>query len=726
MMIRSAKTVSRSRGGFGGLRGIVRATVGLCLAVTGTAAVAADNAVTNMDYNSLSGNRVRITLTLEKPAQNPNAFTIQDPARIAIDLPDTETRLADKNLSIGVGVVQDVTALEANGRSRVVVKLAELVPYELTTEGNKLYIDLEGAGASVASRASFGDKTSADGAHEITNVDFRRGEDGAGLIQIDMSDPGTPVNIRQEGNRLVADFYNTEVAERLRRRLDVTDFATPVRTIDISQSGEHVRVAVTPSDEDYEQIAYQAGDLFTLEFKPVSAEEQARRQAEPQYTGERLSLNFQDIEVRSVLQLIADFTGLNVVVSDSVSGNITLRLQDVPWDQALDIILQTKGLDMRRQGNVILVAPATEISAYERQELEAQAQLSKLKPIRSEFIQVNYAKAQDIASLLTSGAVTVKGNANTGEFEATGNGDTLALLSERGTVTVDERTNTLIVQDTADNLAQIRQLVARLDVPVRQVLIESRIVIASDDFSKDLGVRFGVAVDKYYDNGDNYTFFGGSNSGYTDFGGAHVGWKPDGGDESGLIVDLPVTDPAGAFSLAVGKLGTYLLQLELSAMETEGRGDIVSSPRVITANQKAATIETGVEIPYLEASSSGATSITFKKAVLGLTVTPQITPDDRVLLDLAVSKDSPGISTPIGPAINTQSVTTQVLVDNGETVVLGGVYERTNTDAVRRVPLFGELPMVGPLFRNTTKVDRRSELLVFVTPKILQESLSAR
>jgi len=410
-----------------------------------------------------------------------------------------------------------------------------------------------------------------------------------------------------------------------------------------------------------------------------------------------------------VLQLIADFTGLNIVVSDTVNGNITLRLQDVPWDQALDIILKTKGLDLRKQGNVMLVAPAAEIAARERLELENQKQAQELAPLHSEFIQVNYAKASELAALLKN--------------------DKASLLSERGNVKIDPRTNTLIVQDTAHNLGQIRNLIQRLDIAVRQVLIESRIVIATDDFSRDLGVRFGAAGTKVYNNGRDFTTIGGSNSGYVDFGPGNVGFMPGGGDEAGLIVDLPVANPAGAISLAVGRIGSHLLQLELSAMETEGKGSIISSPRVITANQKAATIEQGVEIPYQEASSSGATSVSFKKAVLGLTVTPQITPDDRVLLDLQVNKDSRGANIGLAgggsiPSINTQSVSTQVLVDNGETVVLGGVYEQTATEGVTRVPLLGDLPLLGYLFRSKTKIDNRSELLIFVTPKILKESLS--
>jgi type IV pilus assembly protein PilQ len=658
-------------------------------------------ALTAIEHSGLAGNKVAITLTLDSAAEEPNVFTVTDPARLAIDLPQTDLAVADRSVDVGVGAVDGITAVQANGRTRVVINLNRLVDYDLETSGNQIRVLLASAGGATGAAAK-AQPSEAGAENSITGIDFRRGEDGTGRVLINLSDPSVPIDVREEGGKVIANFLNTRLPERLERRLDVTDFATPVQTIDVRRFGNNVRMTITPSG-NYEEIAYQAGDVFAVELKPVTVEQQQARQRQ-EFTGERLSLNFQDIEVRSVLQLIADFTGLNVVVSDSVTGNITLRLQDVPWDQALEIILRTKGLDMRRQGNVLLIAPAAEIAARERLELESQKQLRELAPIRTEFLQVNYAKASELATLIQNGETS--------------------LLSERGTVKIDPRTNTLIVQDTEQNLSDIRNLIARLDVPVRQVLIESRIVIATDDFTRDLGVRFGAAGAEVF-NGDSVAVIGGSNDGYVDYGNLNPGYEvPAGSGNAGLIVDLPVVNPAGALSMAVGKIGSYLLQLELSAMEAEGRGSIVSSPRVITANQKPATIEQGVEIPYLEASSSGATSVSFKKAVLGLTVTPQITPDDRVLLDLEVSKDSRGQETLAGPAINTQSVTTQVLVSNGETVVLGGVYERTNTNGVTRVPLLGELPLIGALFRSTSAVDNRSELLVFVTPKILKESLA--
>jgi len=656
-------------------------------------------ALTEITYATQSGNKVVIDLKLDYPAEAPQAFTINDPARIAIDLPDTAAELASRQIDIGIGTVEGVTAVEAGGRTRVVVKLAQLVPYDVQTAGNTIRLVLEQPGAKMpaaASSARFG----------VADVDFRRTNDGAGRIVVQLSDPNMPVNVRQEGGKIIADFVNATVPGELERRLDVTDFATPVQTIDLRRSGSNARMVITPTGH-YEQMAYQTGNTFTIEVKPVTPEQLELRQAqEERYTGERLSLNFQDIEVRAVLQLIADFTGLNVVVSDSVRGNITLRLQDVPWDQALDIILKTKGLDKRQRGNVLLVAPAEEIAAREKTLLESQKQVRELAPLRSELIQVNYAKAADLADLIKS--------------------KDASLLSERGRIKVDTRTNTLIVNDTDQNLSAIRALVAQLDVPVKQVLIESRVVIATDDFARALGVQFGYSRNQNVTIGgsDMDLVIGGTQpNGYTPPNGTITGIGV-GGNE-GLIVDLPAAQSGASLGLAIGRLGSYLLQLELQAMETEGQGTIVSSPKVITANQKPATIEQGVEIPYEESTSSGATSVSFKKAVLGLTVTPQITPDDRVLLDLKVSKDSRGQDTNAGPAINTQSVTTQVLVNNGETVVLGGVYERTNSHTVRRVPLLGELPVIGTLFRSKTAVDNRSELLIFVTPKILKESLQA-
>ncbi|MCO6441104.1 MAG: type IV pilus secretin PilQ [Nitrococcus mobilis] len=672
-------------------------------------AQAAENVLRQLDYSALPGNRVELTLTLDQPVAPPQSFKTSNPARIALDFMGTRSALAQRSVEIGIGAINSVTTAEAGNRTRVVIALSQMVPYMTQVDGNKFHILLQQPTAMI-SAAQSPNSSGAAGASEnrITKIDFQRGAGGAGKIVVNFSDPSAAVDVRQEGGKVVANFMRTKVPERLQRRLDVTDFATPVQTIATTQRGDSARITITPSGT-YDQIAYQADNTFTIEIKPISTAEKKQQEKKTfQYTGERLSLNFQDIAVRSVLQLLADFTGTNLVVSDSVTGNITLRLQNVPWDQALDIILKTKGLGKRQTGNVMLVAPAAEIAAREKLELQAKQQIQQLAPLHSEFLQVNYAKAQDLAQLILGGGQ--KGR---------------SLLSERGTVNVDERTNTLIIRDTEQNLDDIRRLVSKLDIPVRQVLIESRVVIANDDFTNELGVRFGYSRDQGNLAGDGKgAVIGGKLPGDVNFGQSTGFEVPAGSGNEGLLVDLPVTAAAGSVGLAVGKIGSYLLQLELSAMENENRGDVISSPRVITTNQKEAYIKQGVQIPFQQATSSGATSVQFKEAVLGLTVTPQITPDDRILLDLQVTKDSRGEQTTAGPAINTQAVGTQVLVNNGETIVLGGVYERTKNRTITRVPFFGELPLLGWLFRNTVRVNNNSELLIFVTPKILKENMA--
>lgn len=672
----------------------------------------AENALRDISYSTLPGNRVQISMDLEEAPEAPSSFTIDNPARITFDFPDTRNRLSERNVRIGVGVVEGVSIAEASGRTRVVLNLSEMTDYETELDGSTFHVFLGGRPDQAASSGDGGGtatRLGGDDAPEqapdgsaLEEIDFQRGPDGSGRVIVQMNDSGIPVDLQRSGRRIEAIFRDTDVPEELQRRLDVVDFATPVQTIETRQDGNDTRMRIRPvEDAEYEYMGYQTGNQFTVEFQPVAEEE--REQEEQEYTGERLSLSFQDIEVRSVLQLIADFTGMNIVVSDSVTGNITLRLQNVPWDQALDIILRTKGLDKRVNGNVMLVAPAEQIAQREQQQLEAEQQLEQMAPLRTEFFEINYATAGELAGLIRS--------------------EETSMLSERGQVSIDERTNTLIVRDTDENLSGVRSLVNRLDVPVRQVLIESRIVIANDDFSRDLGVRFGASARDTDDgvsrnDGDGVQVGGTTGSGLVDGG---TGF---GADSESLLVDLPVNDPAGSVGLAVGRIGDRLLQLELSAMESEGRGEIVSSPRVITSNQKTASIRQGVEIPYQEATSSGATNVSFQEALLALDVTPQITPDDRIIMDLEVSQDTVGEVFNGVPSIDTQSVTTQVLVDNGETVVLGGIYEREQREQESRIPFFGSLPGVGWLFRNRESVDENSELLIFVTPRILQESLS--
>lgn len=645
----------------------------------------AGNTLTAVESISLPGNKAQITLTMSKPAAKPLSFTIDNPARIALDFADTSNGLKSRSSNIGIGMAESLTVVEAKGRTRVVVNLTDMVPYEAHAEGNKIILTIQNSGRDLSEAEAIAQRAAGGGDSGINNIDFRRGEAGEGRVIIGLSDPSIPVDMRQEGGKILVDFYRASIPQELHRRLDVLDFATPVKTVDTFMKGDNVHMVITPMGE-YDYIAYQADNQFTIEVRALTKKEvEESKKDELGYSGEKLSLNFQDIEVRSVLQLIADFTGINVVVSDSVRGSLTLRLKNVPWDQALDIILKTKGLAMRQTGNVMLVAPSEEIAAREKLELESRKQIQELEPLYSEYMQVNYAKAADIAKLLKSGDTT--------------------LLSDRGMATIDGRTNTLLIQDTADKLTEIRKLIARLDIPVRQVLIESRIVLANDDFSRDLGVRLGFTNTNTVDNGSTDITYGGRNPG-------------------GFIVDLPASSSAGvtsAFGVTVDKLGSFLVDLEINALEAEGKGEVVSSPRVLTSNQKAAYIETGTEIPYQQATSSGATSVSFKKAVLRLEATPQITPDDRIIMDLVINKDSVGQETAAGPAIDTNEISTQVLVDNGETLVLGGIYQEEQLRTVARTPILGEIPGIGWLFRNTSNDDNKSELLIFITPKIVKE-----
>jgi type IV pilus assembly protein PilQ len=668
------------------------------------------NALQEINFAGLPGNQVQITFKLSQPISNPASFTIDNPARIAFDLPATKSELAKRSQAIGIGPAKSITAVEVKGRTRVVLNLFEMVPYETRSDGNQVVVVLgsgAAAGGPVASApvAAPTTRVSSSAPAAVTGVDFRRGDQGEGRVIVSLSDPSIAVDMRQEAGKVVLDFRGARLPEELQRRLDVTDFATPVKIIDTESAADGVRMQITSIGE-YEHLAYQSENQFTVEIRETTKEEKELRQKQEfGYTGERLSLNFQDIEVRAVLQLLADFTGTNIVVSDTVSGNLTLRMQNVPWDQALDIVLRTKGLAKRENGNVILIAPSEEIAAREKLELESMKQIEELAPLYSDYIQVNYAKAADLADLLKS--------------------TDSSLLSDRGKASIDERTNTLLVQDTADKLEEIRRLVALLDIPVRQVLIESRIVLANNDFAKDLGVKFGLSKSDTYNNGSHGAVIGGKLPGDTDFGGITAYEVPAGSGNEGLLVDLAAANPAGALGLALGKIGDELLQLELTAMQLEDRGEVISSPRVITSNQQEATIQQGVEIPYLEASSSGAATVSFKEAVLQLQVTPQITPDDRIIMDLQVNKDSVGQIFSGVPSIDTRNVNTRVLVDNGETLVLGGIYEQERGREVDSVPFFGELPGVGWLFKTERNLDEKSEMLIFVTPKIIKQALGS-
>ena len=666
-------------------------------------------ALIGLDYSVMTGNTVQIVFTFDDTAIAPRTFTIDDPARIALDFIDTENRLEQRSMQVGIGAMQSIVSAASKNRTRVVLNLSQKADYATNVSGNQVTITL-GSGDQTAlpaagTTASLTESSPAVSAVSkgVTNIDFKRGPNGEGRVIIDLTTTSISTDVWRENNVIHIEMIGSQLPKELQRRMDVSDFATPINFIDSLQEGANIHMIIS-SLGDFEHLAYQTDRVYTIEVAPISKEEEEKKKkAKFGFTGERLSLNFQDIEVRSVLQLLADFTGLNLVVSDSVEGNLTLRLKNVPWDQAMDIILKTKGLDNRKAGNVILIAPTDEIAAREKLELEARKQVEELERLRTEFIKVNYAKAADIAELL----------------KLTDN----AILSPRGSVSVDERTNTLLVKDTNSSLANVRTLLAELDIAVRQVLIESRVVIANDDFSKELGVRFGVSNESFGRKKDGT---GAITSGTLEGVTSLANGEPLGILE-GLNVNLPVQNPAGSFALALAKLplGT-LLEMELSAAQIEGRGEVVSSPRVITADSHTARIEQGVEIPYLELDDGDAT-LKFRKAVLSLEVTPQITPDDRVIMDLDVHKDNVGENVSFGaglsaPSIDTREVQSQLLVDNGQTVVLGGIYETVKASQVTRVPFFSDLPIVGNLFKTTSEIDDRTELLIFVTPKILQGS----
>jgi type IV pilus assembly protein PilQ len=549
----------------------------------------------------------------------------------------------------------------------------------------------------VAAQATAG-PSAFTGGRSLRGIDFRRGADNEGRVVVDLSDPNTNVDIRQQGNTVVVDFLNTTLPDTLKRRLDVSDFATPVAQISASQQGNNTRLVVEPRGL-WEHNAYQSDTRFVLEVRPVKEDPSRLFQGSRQgYQGERLSLNFQNVDVRSLLQVIADFTNLNIITSDSVGGTITLRLKDVPWDQALDIILQSKGLDMRKNGNVIQVAPREEIATREKLDLEARNQIAELEPLRAEAFVVNYQKAEDVRRLLTD--------------------DKQRMLSKRGTVVVDPRTNQLFVQDTAARLEDVRRLLQRVDVAVPQVLIEARIVEADDKFSRNLGVKFG------YGKSNNESAVGGQNI----FG--TLPGTPGSVRTNPTNVNLPAAGlngfNPGQFALTLFNSSlTRLINLELTALEADGRGKVISSPRVVTADKVKATIEQGTEIPYQNATSSGATAVEFRKAVLKLEVTPQITPEGAIFLDVRVNKDTRGQETLSGPAIDTKNVQTQVLVENGGTVVLGGIYEQQDRTTTTKVPLLGDLPVVGYLFKNTSRISDRTELIIFITPRVISEKINA-
>nr|WP_275983111.1 type IV pilus secretin PilQ [Propionivibrio soli] len=693
--------------------------LGLIGAATLTAAAVAatgkPNSIESMNV-AVQGGAVNVRLNFAEPLKMvPQGFSVASPPRIALDFPNVVNGLGRNSQSYNEGELKGANIVQSEGRTRVVLNLNRPMTYEASLDGNSLLLVLNPSkkeGEVAPQVEHFSKPMSSQSGTSIRDISFRRGKDGEARILVELSDPNAGIDIRPQGENLVVDFVKVGVPEILRKRLDVTDFATPVTTVNTVQQGENVRMTIIPRGL-WEHNAYQTDNQFVIEVKQIIENPNKLVQgSRGGYQGEKLSLNFQNVDVRRLLQVIGEFTGMNMVVSDSVGGSITLILKDVPWDQALDIILQQKGLDMRKNGNVILVAPREEIATKEKLEFESKAQIGDLEPLRTESFQLNYQKAEEIKKLLTDSGQR--------------------MLSKRGSAVFDARTNILFVQDTASRLDDVRQLIAKVDLAVRQVMIEARIVEAGDSFAKNLGVRLGFhqMAGKTGQIGSAQTVVGGK---LTDTG-HHTGQIEDTPDfTDSLGVNLPATPRsgnAGAFSVILyNSARTRFLNAEISALEADGKAKVVSSPRVMTANQIEAIIEQGTEIPYQQATSSGATSVSFRKANLSLKVKPQITPDGRITMTLEINKDTPNSSINLqgaGIAIDTKHVKTEVLVDNGGTVVIGGIYTQKTSESTNRIPFFGDLPYIGWLFRNREWIDDKTELLVFITPRILNESLSLR
>ena len=710
------------------------ATFGAALVILGIgqALAQAGNSIEGLTVSKGSSGRTVVKFTLRAPLANPPAgFAINNPPRIALDFPETGNGLGRSAQEIGDAALRSVNVVQAGNRTRVVFNLNKPQTFETQIEGNTVLVTLtEQAGLAVDTPtvSRFAEARPGEATHVLRDVDFRRGKNGEGRVVVELSDSTTGIDIRQQGKALIVDFIKTTVPRNLERRLDVGDFATPVVTVDTFSQGGNARIVIEPKGL-WEHSAYQTDNRFIVEIKPIQEDPNKLTQGtRAGYKGEKLSLNFQNVEVRAVLQVIADFTGLNIITSDTVTGSLTLRLKDIPWDQALDIIMQTKGLDMRKNGNVVLIAPREELALKEKQQLEAQQQISDLEPLQTEMFQLNYQKADAVQKLLSD---------KDGKF-----------LSKRGNAVVDARTNILFVQDTSARLEEVRRLIRQIDIIVRQVVIESRIVVADDKFSRQLGVRFGMqtgfTLNKHYAGG-----IGGSlntqpvvtTSGTTLTRDARTATpyeiasgiaSPGYSDSPQLNVNLPVPNPAGQVALTLINLGSgNLINLELSALEADSRGKVVSSPRVVTADNQKATIEQGTEIPYVTPGSANSpATVQFKKAVLRLDVTPQITPDNRIIMNVEIRKDSIGQLVNLGggftvPAIDTKNVTTQIAVNNGDTAVIGGIYEETVNNDVTKLPFLGDLPVVGYLFKTTHKAIEKTELLIFLTPRVVKESITA-
>ncbi len=691
-----------------------RLSVSLFVAMFAPSLLAAN--LKNIDVASLPGDKVELKLVFDEPVGAPRGYTIEQPARIALDLPGVTNQLGSKNRELGVGNARSVTVVEAKDRTRLIVNLTTLVPYSTRADGNNVYVVVGEAGSAQPSSqpvVAQPKPVAPIAARAIKNIDFQRGEQGEGNVVIELSDSAISPDIQEIGGKIRLDFAKTQLPEALRVSLDVKDFATPVQFVNSSASADKVSVVIQPTGF-YDYLAFQTDNKLTISVKPLTQDDVEKRKGERfAYTGEKLSLNFQDIDVRSVLQLIADFTDLNLVASDTVQGNITLRLQNVPWDQALDLVLKTRGLDKRKVGNVLLIAPADEIAARERQELEAKNQIAELAPLRRELIQVNYAKAADIAALFQSVSGLEEGE-----------------KAGRGSVTVDDRTNSIIAYQTQDNIDELRRIVAQLDIPVRQVMIEARIVEATVGYDKSLGVRWGG---NFSSSNGRWMGYGKDGARTVDEGQLYlpgtstVGtWEAETGVAPVPFVDMGVVNSTSG--IGIGFLtDNVMLDLQLSAMEKTGNGEVISQPKVVTSDKESARILKGSKIPYEEASSSGATTTGFVEAVLSLEVTPQITPDNRIIMEVKVNKDEPNFERQVRgvPSILTNEVNAKVLVNDGETIVLGGVFSNVQSKAVDKVPFLGDLPYLGRIFRRDVVQDSKSELLVFLTPRIMNNQAIA-
>ena len=714
--------------------------VSVCVLVYGSAAWSTN--LTNVEFASKEGGRFQVRLDFDGTPPEPSAYQIEKPARIALDFAGVSSQLNQKKHTLSYGNASSAVILEAGGKTRMTLNLVELAPYSTNIEGNSIYIDVGDAGArnylkptaTNKALAGIGKQPETQVANEIVDVDFKRGEDGEGKLLVDLGNPKTDINVYVEGDNIKVDFKGLGLPEKLRRRYDVTDFATPVQQIDASMTSDGASFSIKAIGE-YDYLAYQADNNYVISVKPLTKDESAARQKEFAYVGEKLSLNFQDIEVRAVLQLIADFTGLNLVASDTVSGRITLRLQNVPWDQALELVLKTKGLDQRKIGNVLMVGPASEIAERERQEIVNNKQVEELAPLQTEYLRIRYAEAQELFKL----------------FDNKGGEDgvaTASLLSTRGSVIVDERTNSLLVTETAQKLEEFRRVVQLLDVPVRQVLIEARIVIANSDFDEQLGIRWGLggvaqgpSNSEIYAGRTSESVFDAFNSNAE----ANLDYQNDiralpAGDNPFAVpvplnvlpsainnVNLGVGGSTGQFAIGYIK-DNFHLGMELSALESQGRGEIVSQPKIITGDKQEAVIKSGTEVPYQESSANGETTVSFKEAVLKLEVTPSITPDDRIIMTLNITQDSVGDLVPSGqggfiPTIDTTELETQVLVGNGETIVLGGVFRTEDVHSESKVPVLGDIPYLGRLFKSTSIRQVKAETLIFITPRILADTL---